>query len=123
MKITSISIFEVDLKLEKPFQLSGGRELDSLTSAVASVTADNGITGWGESCPWGSDYLPAFPEAVIAGLKVLAPQLLGEDPFRTLDAEGAYGLWVLAVPTKIALGSSEIQRNIIAQRGLGIPRR
>lgn len=79
MKITNISIYEVDLKLKKPFQLSGGRELDSLTSAVVSITADNGITGWGESCPWGSDYLPAFPDAVIAGLKVMAPKLLGED--------------------------------------------
>lgn len=80
MKISNIAIFEVNLKLETPFSLSGGRQLDSLTSAVVSVTADNGIAGWGESCPWGSDYLPAFPEAVIAGLKVLAPKLIGEDP-------------------------------------------
>ena len=50
-------------------------------------------------------------------------QLYGQDPWKTLAAEGAYKLWAQALPTQIALGSSEIQRNIIAQRGLGIPRK
>ena len=45
-----------------------------------------------------------------------------DDPMSTLG-HGAYMWWILALPVQVAAGPSEIQRNIIAQRGPGIPRR
>ncbi len=56
-------------------------------------------------------------------MEVTGPKghLLDEDPLVTLG-NGAYSWWVRALPVQIAAGSSEIQRNIIAQRGLGLPR-
>ncbi|MCY4377814.1 MAG: acyl-CoA dehydrogenase family protein [Spirochaetaceae bacterium] len=47
--------------------------------------------------------------------------LLEADPMATLG-DGAYAWWGHALPVQVAGGSSEIQRNIIAQHGLGIPR-
>ena len=54
----------------------------------------------------------------VTGLK---GHLMEEDPLVTLG-DGAFRWWVRALPVQIAAGSSEIQRNIIAQRGLGLPR-
>lgn len=38
------------------------------------------MLGWGEVCPLGPFYLPAYAEGVRAGIRELGPHLLGEDP-------------------------------------------
>lgn len=81
MKISRISVYQVDLPLKKPYFLSGGAlRFDKLDSTMVSVETDEGVTGWGEGCPWGSTYLPAFGRGIRAGLEELGPQLLGLDP-------------------------------------------
>ncbi len=77
MFIRRISLFQAELVLTSAFRLSGGRSLERLTTSLIRIESDDGCVGWGESCPWGSDYLPAFPEAVIAGLQKVAPRLIG----------------------------------------------
>jgi L-alanine-DL-glutamate epimerase-like enolase superfamily enzyme len=44
------------------------------------IETDEGITGHGEVCPLGPVYLPAYAEGARAGIQVLAPALLGQDP-------------------------------------------
>ncbi|HMP01653.1 MAG TPA: mandelate racemase/muconate lactonizing enzyme family protein, partial [Gemmatales bacterium] len=44
------------------------------------VETDTGLVGHGEVCPLGPFYLPAYAEGVRAGLRELAPHLLGHDP-------------------------------------------
>ncbi len=81
MKITRISAYQVDLPLhEGSYKWSGGKSVAVFDSTVVSVETDAGITGWGEVCPLGPAYLPAYASGVRAGLAELAPQLLGESP-------------------------------------------
>ncbi len=81
MKISKISVFQVDLPLhEGSYNWAGGKSVKIFDSTVVRVETDEGITGHGEVCPLGPVYLPAYAEGARAGIKVLAPALLGQDP-------------------------------------------
>jgi L-alanine-DL-glutamate epimerase-like enolase superfamily enzyme len=81
MQITRIAAWQVDLPLhEGNYKWSGGKSVAVFDSTVVAVETDVGITGYGEVCPLGPAYLPAYAAGVRAGLKELAPKLIGEDP-------------------------------------------
>lgn len=81
MKITEISLFKTPISFAGTnYQLSGGRAYTELDSTLVLIETDVGISGWGEICPWGRDYLPEFAEGARAALKVIKPGLLGLDP-------------------------------------------
>lgn len=81
MKISKISIFQVDLPLyEGSYNWSGNKSVQAFDSTVVRVETDEGIIGHGEVCPLGPVYLPAYAEGARAGIQVLAPALLGQDP-------------------------------------------
>ena len=85
MRISRITVWQMDLPLSKPYYLSGGRlRFDRLDSTFVRIDTDAGLSGWGESCPWGHSYLPAHGPGVRAGLEILAPAVIGADP-RCLD--------------------------------------
>jgi L-alanine-DL-glutamate epimerase-like enolase superfamily enzyme len=85
MKISRISVFQMNLPLAQPYWLSGGRlKFETLDSTFVRIDTDDGLSGWGEGCPWGHTYLPAHGPGVRAGLETLAPALIGLDP-RSLD--------------------------------------
>jgi L-alanine-DL-glutamate epimerase-like enolase superfamily enzyme len=81
MKISRISAYKVELPLhEGSYQWSGGKSVTVFDSTVVRVETDAGIAGYGEVCPLGPAYLPAYANGVRAGLAELAPHLIGEDP-------------------------------------------
>jgi L-alanine-DL-glutamate epimerase-like enolase superfamily enzyme len=83
MKITRISAYRVDLPLhEGSYKWSGGKSVTVFDSTVVQVETDAGLTGYGEVCPLGPFYLPAYANGVRAGLAELGPHLLGEDPLQ-----------------------------------------
>jgi len=85
MKIASISAYQVDLPLhEGSYNWSGGKSVSVFDSTIVRVDTDAGITGWGEVCPLGPFYLPAYARGVRAGLAELGPHLIGEDPTQVL---------------------------------------
>ena len=51
---------------------------------MIKVETDAGVHGWGENCPLGSCYLPAYAKGTRAGLAELGPQLIGQDPTQLL---------------------------------------
>jgi L-alanine-DL-glutamate epimerase-like enolase superfamily enzyme len=81
MKITRISAFQIDLPLhEGSYKWSGGKSVDVFDSTVVQVETDEGVTGYGEVCPLGPFYLPAYAAGVRTGIQELGQHLIGEDP-------------------------------------------
>ncbi|MDE0935992.1 MAG: mandelate racemase/muconate lactonizing enzyme family protein [Mariniblastus sp.] len=78
MKIARISAYQVDLPLkEGSYKWSGGKSVDVFDSTVVEVETDTGLVGYGEVCPLGPFYLPAYGPGVRVGIKELAPHLIG----------------------------------------------
>jgi L-alanine-DL-glutamate epimerase-like enolase superfamily enzyme len=85
VRITSILVYRVELPLrEGSYRWSGRKSVRVFDSTVVEVRTDDGISGFGEVCPLGPVYLPAYAAGARTGIAQIAPALLGEDP-RALD--------------------------------------
>ena len=85
MRVERIDVFQVDLPYSGGlYRLSGGREYRSFDSTIVRITTDDGTEGWGESTPFGGNYVAAHALGVRAGVAELAPAVLGRDP-RAVD--------------------------------------
>ena len=84
MKIKRISAYKVDLPLhEGSYKWSEGKSVDVFDSTIVAVETDEGYIGYGECCPLGPFYLPAYAAGVRSGIKELAPHLIGQNPIQT----------------------------------------
>jgi L-alanine-DL-glutamate epimerase-like enolase superfamily enzyme len=103
VKITDIELYGLELPLNEPYHLSRGRAFEGFESTFIRIGTDEGIVGWGEVCPWGSSYLPAFVGGLRTGVAELAQHLIGQDPRRIelvnrqMDAELPGHLYVKAL--------------------------
>ena len=81
--IRRIHAYQVDLPLrEGSYEWSGGKSVSVFDSTVVEVETEGGVKGYGEVCPLGPVYLPAYAPGVRAGIVQIAPSLLGEDATR-----------------------------------------
>ena len=81
MKIARILAYRVELPLhETSYKWSGGHSVTVFDSTIVRVDTDTGLAGYGEVCPLGPFYLPAYADGVRAGIRELGPHLLGADP-------------------------------------------
>ena len=81
MKIVAIRVYQVDLPLlEGRYSWSEGKFVEVFDSTIVELLTDDGNAGYGEVCPLGPFYLPAFGAGARAGIGELATSLLGEDP-------------------------------------------
>jgi len=81
VQITRIRAYQVALPLhEGSYKWSGGKSVSVFDCTVVEMETDTGMTGWGEVCPLGPFYLPAYGPGARTGIAELAPHLLGSDP-------------------------------------------
>lgn len=81
MKIARIFAHTVDLPLkEGTYNWSGGKSVSIFDSTIVGVETECGLIGYGEVCPLGPFYLPAYAKGVRAGIQELGPHLIGYDP-------------------------------------------
>lgn len=81
MKISAIRVYQVDLPLiEGRYSWSEGKYVEVFDSTVVELITDNGLYGYGEVCPLGPFYLPAYGKGARAGIGELAATLIDQDP-------------------------------------------
>ncbi|MFG0254038.1 MAG: cis-3-hydroxy-L-proline dehydratase [Rhodopirellula sp. JB053] len=81
MKIARIFAHRVELPLvEGTYRWNNGNSVSVFDSTLVGVETDTGLIGYGEVCPLGPCYLPAYADGVRCGLRELAPHLIGADP-------------------------------------------
>jgi L-alanine-DL-glutamate epimerase-like enolase superfamily enzyme len=81
MKISRISVFQVDVTLGGDgYWWAKNRGTSVVDTTVVRIDTDEGFSGWGETTPLGSNYLPAYGPGIRTGTSTLAPHLLGLDP-------------------------------------------
>ncbi|NKB76275.1 MAG: mandelate racemase [Gammaproteobacteria bacterium] len=80
MKITGIVCYQVNLPLKEGSYSWSNQSFSEFDSTVVMIETDSGLVGFGESCPLGPSYLPAYAEGARAGIRQMAQGLLGENP-------------------------------------------
>lgn len=77
MKIAEVHIYQHDLPVKHgPYRIAG-LDLRTLDTTLVKLVADNGLVGWGETCPVGPTYAEAHAEGARAALSLMAPGLIG----------------------------------------------
>ena len=77
MRIAEIHIYAHDLPVKNGPYTMAKAEVYSLNTTLVKVVADNGLVGWGETCPVGPTYAEAHAVGARAALAQLAPGLIG----------------------------------------------
>ena len=88
MKITRISIYRKDLTyVGGRYAWGCGNIIEVGKSTIVTIETDSGLSGVGEFCPCGENYMDAHSEGTESAARILAPVLLGEDPRQLIRIE------------------------------------
>ena len=77
MRISEVHIYQKDLQLDQPYTMAG-TVLHALDSTIVKLVCDDGLVGWGETCPVGPTYQPEHAAGARAALSLLAPAIVGK---------------------------------------------
>jgi L-alanine-DL-glutamate epimerase-like enolase superfamily enzyme len=79
MKIAEIHIYRHELPVKNGPYTMANAEVWSLTTTLVKLVADNGLCGWGETCPVGPTYAESHAAGALAALSEMAPDMLGAE--------------------------------------------
>ena len=99
MQIREIRVYQIDLPLaEGRYSWADGKYVEVFDSTVVEIVTDTDLCGYGEVCPLGPFYLPAFGAGARAGIGELAPHLIGLDPTNLTKVNGVMDAALLGHP-------------------------
>ncbi|MBC3193103.1 mandelate racemase/muconate lactonizing enzyme family protein [Pseudonocardia sp. C8] len=79
MKIAEVHVHQYGLPVRNgPYRLARA-DVWSLITTLVKLVGDNGLVGWGETCPLGPTYAEAHPAGAVAALSEMAPGLIGAE--------------------------------------------
>ncbi|MGE8098675.1 mandelate racemase/muconate lactonizing enzyme family protein [Pseudomonas fluorescens] len=79
MKITEVHLYQYKLPVVNgPYKMALA-DVWSLTTTLVKLVADNGLSGWGETCPLDPTYAEAHSAGALAALKEMAPGLIDNE--------------------------------------------
>jgi L-alanine-DL-glutamate epimerase-like enolase superfamily enzyme len=78
MRINRINVYTSQLPVKGGAYKMASADVHSLDSTLVEVVTDDGLTGWGETCPAGPVYQPHHALGARAALAEIAPGLIGE---------------------------------------------
>lgn len=84
MKITEIHVYAHQLPVENGPYTMANAKVWALDTTLVKLVADNGLIGWGETCPVGPTYQPHHALGARAALAEMAPGLIGANPLHPL---------------------------------------
>ncbi|GAA3357582.1 mandelate racemase/muconate lactonizing enzyme family protein [Saccharopolyspora gregorii] len=79
MKIAEVHVHQHGLPVRGGPYRVGRSEVRFLTTTLVRLVAENGLVGWGETCPLGPGYAEAHAAGAVAAIGEMAPGLLGAD--------------------------------------------
>ncbi|MFJ8863945.1 mandelate racemase/muconate lactonizing enzyme family protein [Streptomyces sp. NPDC102451] len=79
MRIAETHIYRHGLPVRNgPYRI-GHSEIRTLSTTLVKLVADNGLVGWGETCPLGPTYAESHAAGAVAALSEMAPGLNGAE--------------------------------------------
>ncbi|SDW32516.1 L-alanine-DL-glutamate epimerase [Ruegeria halocynthiae] len=79
MKIAEIHIYSHDLPVKNGPYTMARAQVWALDTTLVKLIAENGLIGWGETCPVGPTYAESHASGARAALAQMAPDLLGAE--------------------------------------------
>jgi cis-L-3-hydroxyproline dehydratase len=87
MRIARIDVYQFTYTLAAgTFAMSGGKTATTQDATIVKITTDDGLAGWGETCPFSPTYIAAHGAGARAAIREIGPALLGADPCQTAAA-------------------------------------